>query len=318
MNGCTAVATLALVASMGCVSEPSFDVIAHRGASGYAPEHTLAAYDLALEMGADFIEQDLQMTRDGVLVVLHDDTLDRTARGPADDCTGVVREKSYAQLQRCDVSSWWQDGASARAAAGTSADASVPGAPADLAAPTPAPVVSVAPATAVDAVIERIPTLGAVLARYGETARYYIETKQPEEAPGMEEALLRTLEEHDLLPRSRADRRVLVQSFSRSSLETIHALNSEVPLIQLIGGEETPEDLDEGLGAIAGYAVGIGPSWRDVTAELVAAAHRHGLIVHPYTVNEEADMERLIGLGVDGIFTNYPDRLVGVLSRAAR
>jgi len=65
-------------------------------------------------------------------------------------------------------------------------------------------------------------------------------------------------------------------------------------------------------------AFGIGPSWRDLTPELIAAAHRHGLIVHPYTVNEEADMERLIGLGVDGIFTNYPDRLVGALSRAAR
>jgi len=307
-NVIVAVAALALVASMGCASEPAFDVIAHRGASGYAPEHTIAAYDLALEMGADFIEQDLQMTRDGVLVVLHDDTLDRTARGPADDCTGVVREKSYAQLQRCDVSSWWEERASARAAVGTRANVAVPGAPADLAAP----------ATAVDAVIERIPTLDAVFARYGETARYYIETKQPEEAPGMEEALLRMLEEHDLLPRSRADRRVLVQSFSRSSLEKIHALNPEVPLIQLIGGEETPEDLDEGLGAIAGYAVGIGPSWRDVTPELVAVAHRHGLIVHPYTVNEEADMERLISLGVDGIFTNYPDRLAGVLFGAAR
>ena len=56
-------------------------VIAHRGASGHAPEHTFAAWDLALEMGADYIEQDLQMSADGVLVVLHDDTLDRTTGG---------------------------------------------------------------------------------------------------------------------------------------------------------------------------------------------------------------------------------------------
>jgi len=294
-----AVAALALVASMGCANEPSFDVIAHRGASGYAPEHTIAAYDLALEMGADFIEQDLQMTRDGVLVVLHDNTLDRTARGPAGDCTGVVREKSYAQLQRCDVSSWWEEEAGVRAAAGTTANVA-------------------ASAVAVAVAAEPIPTLDAVLTRYGETTRYYIETKQPEEAPGMEEALLRALADHDLLAASGADRRVLVQSFSRSSLEKIHALNPEVPLIQLVGRDEMPEDLDTGLGVIAGYAVGIGPSWRDVTAELVAAAHRHGLLVHPYTVDEEADMGRLIDLGVDGIFTNYPDRLVGVLSRAAR
>ena len=56
--------------------------IGHRGASGYAPEHTIASYDLALALGADYIEQDLQLTKDGVLVVLHDPTLDRTARGP--------------------------------------------------------------------------------------------------------------------------------------------------------------------------------------------------------------------------------------------
>ncbi len=298
-NVTVAVAALALVASMGCANEPSFDVIAHRGASGYAPEHTIAASDLALERGADFIEQDLQMTRDGVLVVLHDDTLDRTARGPTDDCTGVVRDKSYAQLQRCDVSSWWEEDAGARAAAATTADVAAPITPADAAA-------------------EPIPTLDAVLTRYGKTTRYYIETKQPEEAPGMEEALLRTLAEHDLLPAPGADRRVLVQSFSRSSLEKIHALNPEVPLIQLIGGDQMPEDLDTGLGVIAGSAVGIGPSWGDVTPELVAAAHRRGLLVHPDTVDEEADMGRLIGFGVDGIFTNYPDRLVGVLSRAAR
>lgn len=301
---CAAVAALALVASMGCANQPPFDVIAHRGASGYAPEHTIAAYDLALEMGADFIEQDLQMTRDGVLVVLHDDTLDRTARGPSEDCTGLVREKTYAQLQRCEVSSWWAEG-----------DA---GGPAAVEAAVAATTNTAAANTTATVAAEPIPTLDAVLTRYGATVRYYIETKQPEEAPGMEEALLRALAEHDLLPRSRADRRVLVQSFSRASLEKIHSLNADIPLVQLGGGDEMLEDLNAVLDAIAGYAVGIGPSWRDVTPELVVAAHRHGLLVHPYTVNEEAAMRRLIGFGVDGIFTNYPGRLVGVLSRANR
>ena len=66
----------------GCLAA-DVQVIAHRGASWDAPEHTFAAYDLALAQGADWIEQDLQMTRDGQLVVLHDDSLDRTARGPS-------------------------------------------------------------------------------------------------------------------------------------------------------------------------------------------------------------------------------------------
>jgi glycerophosphoryl diester phosphodiesterase len=73
--------------------------IGHRGASGYAPEHTLAAYDPAIELGADYIEQDLQMTRDGVLVALHDSTLDRTARGPKENCTGLVSTKTLAQIK---------------------------------------------------------------------------------------------------------------------------------------------------------------------------------------------------------------------------
>src|SRR5439155_1528352 len=127
--------------------------IGHRGASGYAPEHTFASYDLALKLGADYIEQDVQMTSDGVLVVTHDETLDRTARGPAEDCTGPVKTKTLAQIKRCDAGSWF----------GPQFEG------------------------------ERIPTLEEVFQRYGRQANYYIETKSPEIYPGMEEALLALL-----------------------------------------------------------------------------------------------------------------------------
>jgi glycerophosphoryl diester phosphodiesterase len=83
--------------------------IGHRGASGYAPEHTIPAYDLALRLGADYIEQDLQMTGDGVLVVLHDETLDRTARGSGRDCAGPVITKTLEQIKTCDVGSWFNE-----------------------------------------------------------------------------------------------------------------------------------------------------------------------------------------------------------------
>jgi glycerophosphoryl diester phosphodiesterase len=83
--------------------------IGHRGASGYAPEHTIPAYDLALRMGADYIEQDLQLTKDSVLVVLHDETLDRTARGPAATAPGwssrrPMRRSRRAALERGSTS----------------------------------------------------------------------------------------------------------------------------------------------------------------------------------------------------------------------
>ena len=88
--------------------------IGHRGASGYAPEHTFAAYDLALEQGADYIEIDLQMTADGVLVALHDKTLNRTADAPEGVperyCRGLVSEKTLEQIKMCEVGSWESTG----------------------------------------------------------------------------------------------------------------------------------------------------------------------------------------------------------------
>jgi len=135
--------------------------IGHRGASGYAPEHTFASYDLALKLGADYLEQDLQQTKDGVLVVMHDETLDRTARGPAANCTGLVRDKTLAQIKTCDVGSWFNQ--------------------ANPSAARP------------EYVGLRVPTLEEVFRRYGKRVNYYIETKSPESADHMEEALLALL-----------------------------------------------------------------------------------------------------------------------------
>lgn len=261
--------------------------IGHRGASGYAPEHTIPAYDLALRMGADYIEQDLQLTKDGVLVALHDDTLDRTARptaksGPG-DCSGPVREKTLAQIKTCDVGTWFNEAYPEHAKA--------------------------------EYVGLRIPTLEEVFQRYRHSANYYIETKTPEAAPGMEEELLRLMEKYKLTKPAEKRWQVLIQSFSPASLQKIHATNPDLPLIQLYprGGPVTAASLD----AAATYAVGIGPSKDDVNAALTKAAHARCLDVHPYTVNETHEMEALIAAGVDGMFTNFPDRLETVLGKDA-
>jgi glycerophosphoryl diester phosphodiesterase len=82
--------------------------------------------------------------------------------------------------------------------------------------------------------------------------------------------------------------------------------------VQLLEGD-LDDPLDEEFGRIAEYAVGIGPPRRQVDSTLMTAARRHGLIVHPYTVNEPAEMVRLLDLGVDGLFTDRPDRLVELL-----
>jgi len=263
--------------------------VGHRGASGYAPEHTIPAYDLALKMGADYIEQDLQLTKDGVLVVLHDETLDRTARPTAEsepgDCTGLVREKTLAQIKTCDVGSWFNE---------TYPEYAKP-----------------------EYVGLRIPTLEEVFQRYRKSTNYYVETKSPESAPGMEEELLRLMDEYGLTEPAEKKWQVLIQSFSPASLQKVHALNPELPLIQLFSSSETSQTIQARLDATASYAVGIGPSKSDVDRPLVQAAHARCLDVHPYTVNETAEMRSLIATGVDGMFTNFPDRLEAVLGKEA-
>ena len=258
--------------------------IGHRGASGYAPEHTIPAYDLAKKQGADYVEQDLQITSDGVLAAMHDSTLDRTARGPAEDCTGPVITKTLAQIKTCDVGSWFNQAY---------------------------------PRYARDEYVGlKVPTLEEVFQRYGKGINYYIETKSPEQAPGMEEELLRLTDEYELREPAVEKWQVLIQSFSPASLQRIHALDPSLPLIQLYLRQGSPS-VQATLDAARTYAVGIGPSKADADAPLVGAAHARCLDVHPYTVNEAAEMRALIGVGVDGMFTNFPDRLEGVLGEDA-
>jgi len=260
--------------------------VGHRGASGYAPEHTLLAYDRALALGADYIEQDLQLTRDGVLVVLHDEELDRTARGPVASCMGPVSEKTLAQIKTCDVGSWFNE--------------RFP----QYARPEYAGL--------------RIPTLEEVFQRYGRRVNYYIETKSPERANRMEERLLALMARYRLRRPAATRWQVLIQSFSAASLRKTRGLDRSLPLIQLYEDTETPRSLRAKLRGASRYAVGIGPEQQDVGPGLARAASARCLDVHPYTVNLTPDMGRLVRAGVGGMFTNFPDRLDTVLGRRAQ
>jgi glycerophosphoryl diester phosphodiesterase len=253
-------------------------IIAHRGASGHAPEHTFAAYDRALEMGAHFIEQDLQQTADGELVVIHDDTLDRTTDG-----SGPVSALTLQQLRELDAGSWFHPSFAG----------------------------------------ERVPALDEVFARYGDGARYYIETKAPSaslpSSPAsprtdrMEERLVELIAAHGLSEPARERWQVVIQSFSADSLRAVRELDPGLPLIQLLR-DEGSEAIRAQLGAIAGYAAGIGPARGSVDAALVDAAHEHGLAVHPFTANTAEEHDALLKLGVDGAFSNYPDRFAAALA----
>jgi glycerophosphoryl diester phosphodiesterase len=252
-------------------------IVAHRGASAYAPEHTFTSYDLALDMGTEYIEQDVLPTADGVLVCVHDDTLDRTARGPAQNCSGNVGDKTLAQLRTCDMGSWFNEAYPERAR------------PEYVGLP--------------------IHTLEEVFQRYGTAVNYYIEIKPNTGLnANVEQLLLDLIQQYGLYDGMVERRQVLVQSFIPTSLFNMYALDPQVPLIQL-----SPGATGLTLPAIATYAFGVGPTLDETDRLLVDEAHALGLAVHPYTVNSVEDLEAMAGLCVDGAFTNYPDRYRALL-----
>lgn len=272
----------------GAMNPPASNVavIAHRGASGYAPEHTWPAYELAVEMGADFLEPDLQLTRDGHLIAFHDATLDRTARGPASACTGRISERTLEELRRCDVGRWFNERHPDRARPEFEG--------------------------------LRVVTLDELFARWGDAVRWYPETKDPGEAPGMEEALLELMDRHGLRAAAVARQQVLIQSFSPESLQKLRSMDPGLPLVQLLAGDALQNTNARRLMTeIADYAVAVGPDRSLVDGPFIAAAKQAGLLVHPWTVDEPEEMDRLLGLGVDGLFTNFPDRALERLDRNA-
>ena len=274
------VLSLSLAAALPAGAQPL--VIAHRGFSSAHPEHTMAAYRAAAAAGADYLEQDLQLTADGRLLVLHDETGARTLRG--EGCDGDVRLRPAAAWLSCDAGTWFATRFPDRGRPATAADRPL----------------------LLETVLESFPD-----------GRFYIETKDPDRAPGMEDSLVAVLSRAGLRhPSAIARRRVLLQSFSAASLERLARLAPELPRVQLLdrGGVPAPTGADtaataRALDAIARRAHGIGPSRIDVTPQLVAMAHARCLVVHPYTVNDPTEMTRLLDAGVDGMFSDRPDVL---------
>lgn len=273
-------------------------LVAHRGASAYAPEHTRAAYRLALEQGADYVEQDLQITRDGVLVCLHDLTLERTTnveevfpdryRIEHGKKTWAVSDFTVAEIQRLDAGTWFNQAFSG----------------------------------------EKVPTWQEAIDLVRGKAGLFPETKGPEvygsRGFDMEALVLKQLETNRLhLPG--ADRRtpVIIQSFSPASLRRMRSLGTKLPLVLLISDGDPDRAswlTDEGLKRVASFANGIGPAKSLLLTDptLARRAHALGLTVTPYTFRSSDvppgrsvrdEMSRfLYEIGVDALFTDNPDQ----------
>jgi len=150
--------------------------------------------------------------------------------------------------------------------------------------------------------------LDEVLARYGRGTEYLVEVKDPR--PGDAGLVLAALGRHDV------GGRAWVQSFDRAGLLELHRLAPRVPLALLYREAWTPDAVRRDLPEVTGWARAVTPAVASVDALLVLAAHAAGLTVHAYTVNREAEMDRLLALGVDGLITDVPDRARALVDRA--
>ncbi|AMR02995.1 MULTISPECIES: glycerophosphodiester phosphodiesterase [Bacillus cereus group] len=244
--------------------------IAHRGASAYAPEHTIAAYQLGQQMNGDYIEIDLQMTKDGHLVAMHDETLNRTTNG-----TGLVKEHTLEEIKQLNAGSFFN------------------GKYPNLAKKEFENV--------------KVPTLTEILETFGHNANYYIETKSPDEYPGMEEKLLEIINHYEIHDK------VIIQSFSEESLQKIHSLNSNISIVQLLPYKKVVQLTKLEIEKYKMYCIGLGMNYKYIDSDYVKKIKKSGLEVHPFTVDNENDMKKLLAWGVDGMFTNYPDHLHSIL-----
>jgi len=264
-------------------------IFAHRGSSEQVAEHTLGAYLRAIDEGADGLECDVRLTRDGQLVCVHDRRIDRTSTG-----RGVVSDFDLADLGEFDFGSWRPD-------LPDSPDAFIE--ERDLPA-GPIPVLT----------LERL--VEAVVAA-PRPVRLLVETKHPTRYAGLvEQQLVRLLRRFGLTEPAGPDQTsVAVMSFAPLGLRRVRLLAPAVPTVLLF--DRVPlQRRDGSLPTGVGIA---GPGIHVVRAHprYVSRVHTHGHQVYVWTVDEPADVELVLALGVDGIITNRPAAVLARLGRSA-
>jgi glycerophosphoryl diester phosphodiesterase len=245
-------------------------IVAHRGASGHAPEITLEACRMALQMKADFLEIDVHQTCDGIIVGIHDPDVSRTTNG-----RGRIADLTLAELKLLDAGSWFNQNHPKKARP--------------------------------EFIGLQIPTLQEILdlIRDSQTG-VYIEIKNPELYPQDFESSLASL-----IQRNQFENRTLFLSFSSQSLMKTKDIKPSIPTALLIS--EPAEDPIQTALEIRADELAI--RYNLATPDLIHAAHECDLSVSVWTVNEPADLLRMIHCGADRIITNYPDRLAALLEK---
>lgn len=251
-------------------------VMAHRGGAGLWPENTMYAFSHAVEMGVDVLEIDMHSTADGALVIIHDHTVERTTNG-----TGRVNSLTLAQLKALDAGYHWSNGQDGR----------FPFRGQGITVPT------------LQEVFKAFPNM-----------RFNIDIKQ--EQPSLVRPFCRMIRESGMTGK------VMVASFKPEVLDEFRRECTEVAtsasaadvraFLSLTAAQPGAAHVPVAQALqVPEYAGGL----RVLTREFVEAAHQRHLQVHAWTINDEAAMRRLLDLGVDGIITDFPDRLIALLER---
>ncbi len=251
-------------------------VLAHRGFRGAYPENTMPAFQKAAELGVDGLETDIHQTKDGVLVVCHDETVDRTTNG-----SGLIKEMTLAELQRLDAGYRWT---------------------ADNGRTYPHRGQGIT-----------IPTLEELFTAF---PQFWINVDIKQSSPPIVTPFVAMIRQFNM-----ADK-MMVGSFDT---ETVRQFRQQCPEVAAAASEPEARRLvilsKLGLGRFyRGQAQAMQlPEWNGrlhiITPRFVKDAHQAGTAVHVWTVNETADMQRLIRIGVDGIITDFPNKMLKLLNR---
>ena len=261
-------------------------VVAHRGSSAAHAEHTLAAYELALEEGADALECDVRLTRDGVLVCVHDRRIDRTSDG-----RGVLSTLELADLEALDFASW-------KARQG---DPLLEAAWSEAEQDTERRTVLTLERLLQLALDRRTPD--------GRRVELHIETKHPTRYGGLvERSLVDLLGRYGLAaPLSRSSSPVTVMSYAATSLRRVHALAPVLPTVLLM--DRVPVRYRDGRLPLQVGAAGVAMRVPRKHPGYVQRVHAQGGALAVFTVDEPGDIELCLDLGVDVIISNLPQRV---------
>ena len=255
------------------LKEKKFKIIAHRGASGYYPENTLIAVEKAIELGADMIDVDVRMTRDSSIVVIHDETVDRTTNG-----TGEVSELTLEEIKALDAGSWKDSKFSD----------------------------------------QKVPTLKEVLDLVDGRVTVLIEIKHHQSNHSeLAEKLVEVIQKE-----RNGYQWCILQSYEEDYLEFVHEKDPKIQTKKLLVGEdstpllafymETKVQLGRATKRDDEQLDALNPPAETLSAKRIFRMHARGFKVYTYLINERDEMIKMLNAGVDGIITDYPDRLLQV------